>query len=49
MRSKVERPESLLLSCILDGEAYGVTYQLSIGTVAGNGNRVFVEVGFETE
>ena len=24
-------------------------YQLSIGTVAGNGNRVFVEVGFETQ
>jgi hypothetical protein len=27
----------------------GASYQLSIGTVAGNGNRVFVEVGFETE
>ena len=25
------------------------SYQLSIGTVAGNGNRVFVEVGFETQ
>jgi len=25
------------------------SYQLSIGIVAGNGNRVFVEVGFETE
>jgi len=29
--------------------AAGASYQLSIGTVAGNGNRVFVEVGFETE
>ena len=27
----------------------GANYQLSIGTVAGNGNRVFVEVEFETE
>lgn len=27
----------------------GASYQLSIGTVAGNGNRVFVEVGFETQ
>jgi hypothetical protein len=29
--------------------AGGASYQLSIGTVAGNGNRVFVEVGFETQ
>jgi hypothetical protein len=29
--------------------APGASYQLSIGTVAANGNRVFVEVGFETQ
>ena len=28
--------------------AAGASYQLSIGTVAGNGNRVFVEVAFQT-